>query len=301
MNIFVHSASLSSACGLLRVASPYSLIPNTTLSERPPNIVDILRNDVFIFARPTGDPAILDAMRSIRARGARIIVEWDDLYWRVPPWNPAYDTINPRIAHIDQCCHLADAFFLSSPELVSEFQSRFSKHAYLHPNAYDARFMRRTQETLTPGTILIRGSNTHEKDIAAYKKQISSLRCGFQFIWLGYRPYWATQDAYIPWTTTLDYFTRVLPSLHPEFVFTPLDDNRFNHCKSNIAAIETALMSSCYIEHKGVSNILTSITEARKTYETNVSTLWSTVLNNDILKTNLTRTQDLQYEVSLRK
>jgi len=92
-------------------------------------------------------------------------------------------------------------------------------------------------------TVLWRGSNTHQVDIANYFDQIYDVQTeytNFDFIYCGYNPWIIPQTAnkkYLKATDPILYFQQI-NRLAPKIMQVPLVDSHFNRCKSNIAYLE---------------------------------------------------------------
>lgn len=256
MNLFCYSADLSCACSYWRLLGPYSAISNgahrhvdsdgpvsVTFSNSPPTDVQLFTHDAFIYSRPA-DKRCAEAMKQATLLGKPSIVDWDDLWWKVPPYSPAYEGVLKSFDAMDICCAYATGFTVTTVALAVEFTHRYTERAQVIPNAWDSRIHIQTTAPLKPRFIVIRGSTTHIRDIDLYRSEIEECReADYEFLWLGYRPHWADMDSYVPWTSPLRYFHN-LSHIHPLAVFQPIEDTPFNRAKSGICYLEAYAMDA---------------------------------------------------------
>ena len=185
--------------------------------------------------------------------GLKVWIDLDDNYWEIPPLNRAHNFFDKdRLKILDNCLRLADLITVSTDPL-NEYISKFNFiRCPIHTvkNAINDFVL---GEFFPPSwnyqggevTINWRGSETHVPDLLAYKWAFTKRENIIWQFW-GYDPrllnakWYGSLDEYTvkPYEkSVLDYFMSFRRA-QPDILFAPLEDNEFNRCKSNIAALE---------------------------------------------------------------
>lgn len=179
--------------------------------------------------------------------GLKVWIDFDDLLWNVPDSNPvahAYNTeeaqqimeIILKSAVPPYCTITVSTKALADEVLLVNPKAR----VVVIPNALDERrlFPKMNQLNSKRGLLGWRGSDTHLADIVHYRPAIESLINTYNVEFIGHRPqYLLGSYRHVPPAGILKYFAE-LKWRRWEAFFVVLEDNRFNRCKSNIAALE---------------------------------------------------------------
>lgn len=219
--------------------------------------------DVFFMQRPSQDHEAT-LMKLANYAKVPIIADYDDDYCNIPSTNPRAPLYmnETRQAIIRECLERADCITVSTPAIAQAYGQIVSKDKIIVvPNGYDPTLFS-DQPYLGPRQKIIawRGGDTHEADLLTVKDQILRLIKRFpdyKWAFLGYTPEWITSDLEIPHDQLIlftfqdihQYFD-TLNSMRPEIAIVPLQDNAFNHGKSNISALEFGLAGTLTIAPK---------------------------------------------------
>lgn len=197
-------------------------------------------------------------IRMAKAMHKKVWVDHDDDLTCIPEDNPNHNSfMDPKIQEcIAGCIEMADVVTASTIELAQSL-TRWNQHVEVIPNALNM------EVTSTPKafnqdtkTILWRGSTTHIPDLYAYATEIISALTMFpdwRIVFLGMRPFFIINHldpARYTIQDNLDLLTyfELISKINPNIVLVPLEDNKFNRCKSNIAWIEGTLAgASCLV------------------------------------------------------
>ena len=212
--------------------------------------------DVVVFHRPELDIE-MRILWLCHVAGIKIWVDIDDLLWRIPTSNPASVLFTPESkTNLQRGFINADIVTCSTPELAKQIGQEFGVEATVIPNTYNDR------EPLTnnfnykrdKALILYRGSNTHDGDLFSYRDAFKPY-AHIDYNFMGLQPWYLFQrygghlerlflHGYKQ--SVLDYFA-VIENMKPNFFVFPLEENDFNKCKSNIAAIEATMAGAVII------------------------------------------------------
>jgi hypothetical protein len=185
--------------------------------------------------------------------GLKIWIDLDDNYWEIPPLNRAHNFFDKdRLRIIDNCLRLADLITVSTDGL-NEYVSGFNfvrcpvetVHNGINDFVLGDFFPSSWNYTGGPVPINWRGSETHVPDLLQYKDFFANAP-NINWLFWGYDPRlltqkWGGQLEYyevIPYEkSVLDYFMNFRRA-QTDVLFVPLQQNKFNIDKSNIAALE---------------------------------------------------------------
>lgn len=207
---------------------------------------DMIHFHVLFLQRPSLKRH-LKLMNEAMFLGLKIWIDFDDLLWHVPDSNPVAASYNTEEAQqimeiilksaMPQFCTitvstkaLADEVLLVNP----------GARVVVIPNALDERrlFPKINQLNNKRGLLGWRGSDTHLMDLVRYRIAIEKMIETYDVEFIGHRPQYLLGDyKYVPPRGILRYFAE-LKWRRWEAFFVCLEDNRFNRCKSNIAALE---------------------------------------------------------------
>jgi len=213
--------------------------------------VQIAQVDLIFMQRPATKWQ-RDFITMAKDYGVPVWVDWDDHYLDIPDTNNRKGLYNPAIIEtIKWIIKNADHVTVSTQHLIDEFSKYNPKSISLIRNATDLTLFDITASNnyKRDKLILWRGSDTHNADFDAYKKEILELMDETpEYTWgfFGYCPQWAID--HLPsnriklWSSDgVIEFIKKLIKLAPEIVYVPLENIPFNHAKSNIAWQEATL------------------------------------------------------------
>ena len=200
--------------------------------------------DVIIFSRWLGAKHY-DVLKKIADSGTPYVVDIDD-YWVLPKYNPAYPAYRSGIKQaIKDAINYADAVITTTPALASQIRE-INENVIIASNCLDythkqweAVPMERTDKVKV-GWI---GGVTHEEDLKLIADQIKGL--DIEFYICGYTPgdIWnriakSMPNAKIVEGTSVFEYGEVYR--HFDIVIAPLQDTKFNNCKSELKIIEAS-------------------------------------------------------------
>jgi len=200
--------------------------------------------DVIIFSRWLGAKHY-DVLKKIADSGTPYVVDIDD-YWVLPKYNPAYWAYRKGIKQgVKDAINYADAVITTTPALAKEIRL-INENVVIASNCLDythkqweAEPMERTDKVKV-GWV---GGVTHEEDLKLIADQIKGL--DIEFYICGYTPgeIWnriakSMPNAKIVEGTTVFEYGEVYR--HFDFVVAPLQDTKFNQCKSELKIVEAS-------------------------------------------------------------
>jgi hypothetical protein len=243
--------------------------------------------DVAFFQRPANQIQVRN-IEACKKYKIPVVIDYDDWGFEIDADNPAFDfySRDDKKACMKECLKLADVT-IASVEFLKQSLLEIAPTANIVviPNAVDEKKFK-----ITPAhhdrdkVILLRGGGSHQKDWAKYKDGIIQLMEDFPDYTLavmGFHPEWLKsikKIKYYRFSDLITYF-ETLMQLKPELMIVPLEDNKFNRCKTDIALIEGTIAGATVIsaklpEFSKYSELLT--------FETNdeLGALGSIMLNN---------------------
>ncbi len=144
-------------------------------TDRAPAVWDC---DVFVMQRQSSVHS-LSLVGKLRARGVKVVHEFDDSFHLLPRDNPNFATYRNGSEHtrmMEEICRAADALVVSTPDLAVEY-GKFNRRTYVCYNAFDDRQFGRfgggvvTGGVKRAGEVRIgwAGSDTHAADMDAVR------------------------------------------------------------------------------------------------------------------------------------
>lgn len=209
--------------------------------------LDYTQFDLIIFSRWLGDKHY-DVLKKIADSGKPYVVDIDD-YWVLPKYNPAYWAYRKGIKQaVKDAINYADAVITTTPALAKEIRT-INENVFIASNCLDyshkqweAEPIERT-EKIKVGWV---GGVTHEEDLKLIADQIKGL--DIEFYICGYTPgdIWnriakMIPDAKIVEGTSVFEYGEVYR--HFDIVVAPLQDTKFNNCKSELKIVEASAYS----------------------------------------------------------
>lgn len=257
--ILVHHPSESDGTSFYRAHGPFNLLKKMypdqieLVNGNDTNIswVQITQFDLIFMQRPATKWQ-RDFITMAKDYGVPVWVDWDDHYLDIPETNNRKALYNPAIVEtIRWMIRNADHVTVSTQHLLEVFSKENPNSISVIPNATDLTLfdVNASENYKRDKLILWRGSDTHNADFDAYKKEILELMDETpEYTWgfFGYCPQWAID--HLPsnriklWANDgVIEFIKKMIKLAPEIVYVPLENIPFNHAKSNIAWQEATL------------------------------------------------------------
>lgn len=215
---------------------------------------DLYNVDVVFFQRPASQVDVIN-IETCKRFNKPVISDYDDLATEVDDRNPAYEFYERDAikAVIRTILRISDYVTVSTQGLREALLEQVPEaNIRIIPNAVDDKMF-----SLEPSyhernkIILLRGGGSHDKDWTEYKDGILAILrefpeytlavMGHQLPWFKEIP--DSQLKVYKFTDIPTYFD-LLMQLRPEIMIVPLQDTKFNRCKSNIAWIEGTLAGS---------------------------------------------------------
>jgi hypothetical protein len=199
--------------------------------------------DLVLFQRPFTRVA-LSICAYIKECGIPLWIDWDDDLFHLNDDNPQFWTYNDPgiIDAMKGIISLADAVSVPT-EYLRQVLNGLNKNIFVIPNAFnDSLFTRQILPKRT-NNVVWRGTNTHEKDLWLYSKEIDkcmSEHLDWRFIYQGYWPWFLSKydnSIFRDMEDVLLYHKHLFKTA-PAVIQVPIEDNVFNRSKSPIAAIE---------------------------------------------------------------
>ena len=263
MDILILSHYLDNACGWYRNAG---IVPhlrkitnhNITVANfsnvSPVSWSLIMQYDVVYLQNPLGrDSAML--VRQIKECGKKCIIDYDDNYLALNPENDRYEEYNTDETKksIISILKNADVVTVTNEYLKQCFKD-FSKNIWVIPNAHNDFLLKREELKPRNKIVLWRGGQSHKRDLIVHERALNQAAEEFgdyDFMYMGYNIWHNTKNEHnnnkqLKGTDIIMYFKTIV-NLAPSVVWTPLEDNVFNHGKSVISAIEASFAGAASI------------------------------------------------------
>jgi hypothetical protein len=205
--------------------------------------VDINQMDLVFMHRPYTLDQLNFAMYA-KEMGVPLWVDYDDDLTSIPEWMSFYQTyMNEQTQKLIQTfLSVADVVTVSTQALAERFKS-VARLLDVIPNALNDDFLLKETPVYSDKKIVMwRGSETHHVDLLNYSDQIKSCltRDDWEWMYFGYNPWFLPKTKHIPVMDPVMYF-KTIRSIAPSVMFTPLVDDTFNRCKSNINWMEATM------------------------------------------------------------
>lgn len=200
--------------------------------------------DLVIFSRWLGAKHY-DVLKKIADSGTPYVVDIDD-YWVLPKYNPAYWAYRKGIKQgVKDAINYADAVITTTPTLAKEIR-QINENVIIASNCLDYSHKQweavpsERTEKVKVGWV---GGVTHEEDLKLIADQIKGL--DIEFYICGYTPgeIWnriakSMPNAKIVEGTSVFEYGEVYK--HFDIVLAPLQDTKFNNCKSELKIVEAS-------------------------------------------------------------
>lgn len=213
---------------------------------------DLKSADILFYQRPFHIEH-LKIIEYAKKLGRKVWIDYDDNLFCLHPSNTQYQMYSDptTTAQIVKCLTAADIVTVTTEALAQEYRAVIPENkekVRVLPNAYDEDLMpdltkpRRERKN----TVVWRGGTSHQADLWTFAEDIYSAVIAHpdtQFKFIG-NPFWlAMKNMAAPNVSSsgpidiIDYFAW-LTNEAPKLLFVPLEDTKFNRCKSNIAWLE---------------------------------------------------------------
>jgi len=243
-----------SACAQIRLRAPmnqlaarisHSWAVTVAGQECSTNLEQLDRADVIVVQRfypRKGTAAILERILN---SGKPVIYEADDLLFELPGSNELKPWADETTEILRQFLPRCSAITVSTPALRQEF-SGFATEVLVLPNTVNAPLFQATSpRNGSRITIGCCGTNSHSRDLGLIDAAIFRIAQEYgdrvDFVFMGYA---GKQHQTLPGFRYVDFelgyhsYAQKLAALEINIALVPLEDNRFNRCKSNIKWLE---------------------------------------------------------------
>lgn len=211
------------------------------------------------------NPNGIDAptVKQLQKQGRKVVMDCDDAVFHVGVHHPEKDrnlmwSVTYR-DHLLGMLNAVDAIFVTTQALKNYLLAYTPKPVYIIPNCLDERVhagIYKPQARLPTPTVLWAGGSTHIMDMDMIKDVFFELGGkGVRFRFIGsYPPHVAGTNFvdYIEWSQDIQTYYQSLALAIPDVCIAPLQDTKFNSCKSNIKLLE-------YSAYCGVPTIASDI------------------------------------------
>lgn len=212
---------------------------------------DLMMQDIYYMPRPQGS-RYLQNIYALKNLKKSIWIDWDDDFMSLPTHHPSYRAYsNPNeLKATIEIIKLADVVTVSTKYLL-DLLKPYNENILLVRNAFNDYFHEFKKTPIRTSDIYWRGSQFHRGDLYSFKDQMSSLIEANSNRWVfnGGDDFWFlhldSKDHigkmhHEPAKDVISYMS-MLTKYNPLLVHVPLEDNKFNRSKSNIALIEACL------------------------------------------------------------
>jgi glycosyltransferase involved in cell wall biosynthesis len=239
----------------LRIKLPFTALHeqrgemwNWTQTIRPDHLMMMDRYDVIVMERAVTKYAQwLESVRWYAMHsGKTIIVDVDDDFTCIPPWNPAYESITPEVIQATEDLYRLANGVTTSTEYLGRKMSRYNKNVFVLPNALDLELWEKVHEIVPlPDGITIGwfGSQSHVRDMEILEEawpQVAERCPEVQFICSGFtseklRGLMGKRMTIYGWAP-LQHYPAMVRQIRIGCL--PLQDVEFNRSKSNLKWME---------------------------------------------------------------
>lgn len=232
----------------LRLKRSHNLEVDFMIIGHTPTWDLLVQYDILFMQRPH-DVKYVDLAGLAKLHKLKVWLDFDDPLWSVNPDSPVhayYQQEGTRQA-IERCVNLSDVITVSTPELAKSVKEYYNKEARVIVNCADLDGLQWMAPSLKRApekpTLSWRGSLTHQEDIMQFKPHMDELDAKMDIAWRFYGAdmYWAKKGLKdVTQIGNMDFtlYQQTLRVDPGQILFVPLEDNHFNRCKSDIAAIE---------------------------------------------------------------
>jgi hypothetical protein len=205
---------------------------------------DTYRYDVLYICH-AHHATFLKLIEAAHLGGTLVWADLDDDLIGVPIHNQAYHTITKGNESAMQILQRANIVSVSTDEIAENYRKYMSVEPVVLANAIHEELIAPTWNENR--NVLWRGNWTQIRDMWVNKKDQDILtKSGYGVAYIGAVPPWVEQPSWMEWGPAHSYF-RTIKKSGVAFFWKPLEDNRFNRSKSNIAMLEGAMAGALTI------------------------------------------------------
>jgi hypothetical protein len=210
----------------------------------------VISADVVLLQRPWTVQNV-NIARTVKDAGKKLLLDYDDDLSCLPAWNPNAHHFKGCLPHLHTLCSLADAVTVATPALAQAAAAWGASRIAVVPNAIDDGMRGIVRHPRNP-IMLWRGSGTHSADLEEGRAYLTEMNKTHEIVFMGDKPAWAytLRHRHFGVTDYVNYLT-TMATLAPDIVAIPLVDHPFNLAKSDVGAIEAALIGA-KLWHNGV-------------------------------------------------
>lgn len=212
-----------------------------------------MQYDAAFFQRAFGN--VIEIAKFMKDCGLKIIYELDDNLWEIPASfdiKRFYD--KDKLSTMVYMLKISDLVIVSTQALADYIETAFDVKCEVVNNAIDLNKYP-IQSYNEDGELIWRGSSTHRSDLRQYREVMEGIEEPMQL--------WGYDAVNLEPKLKLKKFTFVKPldpiyyfanlrATKPRGIVTPLVEDVFNACKSNIAYLEATMAGAiCYSNQWG--------------------------------------------------
>ena len=211
---------------------------------------DTYRYDVLYICHAHHE-SFLKLIEAAHLGGTLVWVDLDDDLLAIPLHNQAYHTIMRGNKSALEILKRANIVSVSTQEIADTYREHLNCEPVVLPNAiYPVLSAMAWNENRK---VLWRGNWTQIRDMWVNRKDMDTLtKSGYAIAYIGAVPPWVEKPSWMEWGPAHSYF-RTIKKSGVGFFWKPLENNRFNLAKSNIAMLEGAMagaLTVCNIKHE---------------------------------------------------
>lgn len=242
-----HWAADLHGCGYYRMGLPAAALCRTGLASSTMSVLageTQWASDVIIGQRLT-PPDVCATWARLATEGKPLIFELDDDLWHLARHNPAYQFFHTegRLERLTECVRQATLVTCSTAPLACMLRE-FNPNVRVIPNYIDNALLALPMPGDGPLTVGWAGSHNHRHDLQSVSHTVRKVfrdePVTFHSVGFDARRILAAgRGRHTGWSqSVVDYYTRI--DFH--IGLAPLEDTRFNRCKTPIKALEYAAL-----------------------------------------------------------
>lgn len=258
LNVITYAAD-QQGCGFHRMIVPANLLRASGGARVKTEQVlhngewhEAFKPDVIVFQRQY-EKRQVETIRDIRQRcpNAFLVYEIDDLLTEIPQRNYHSSFISKSIAGpLKEAMLLCDRVVVTTNELAKWAREEIgAEDVVVVPNYLPANYMKERGEPENKKLVRVgwAGGVSHSGDLDLLKEAIASVK-NVQWVFFGMKP-----EMELPENIEFQEFVPIygymdkLASLNLDLMLAPLEDNRFNQCKSDLKLLEAAAVGAAVI------------------------------------------------------
>jgi len=209
--------------------------------------IDIARTaDLIVIQRQLPALSNEKVLKALLRLKIPMVYDLDDMFLDVPKSHPSYIELDKRAPYIKWMLKEVDLVTVSTSQIKESLDRYTSRPIRVQPNLldwnlFDAKPRRRNGEFC----FLVSGTSTHGRDWALIEEPLAEILNRYQnvakAIFFGQAPgrfFDHPSVKVIDFEEHYNHYASRLRALNVHAALVPLEDNRFNQCKSNIKWLE---------------------------------------------------------------